>query len=93
MREVETDYLVIGADGSGMAFADTLVAHTDAEFVLVDRRHRPGGHFVFGYLAEADDPICRRAAARIRRAARNAVSPVREASCRARRVRVTLLDE
>jgi cation diffusion facilitator CzcD-associated flavoprotein CzcO len=46
MREVETDYLVVGAGASGMAFADTLVAHTDAELVLVDRRHQPGGHWL-----------------------------------------------
>ena len=32
-----------------MAFADTLVAHTDAEIVLVDRRHRPGGHWLDAY--------------------------------------------
>ncbi len=49
MREVETDYLVVGAGASGMAFADTLVAHTDAEIVLVDRRHRPGGHWLDAY--------------------------------------------
>jgi len=49
MREVETDYLVVGAGASGMAFADTLVAHTDAEVVLVDRRHRPGGHWLDAY--------------------------------------------
>ena len=49
MREVEADYLVVGAGASGMAFADTLVAHTDAEVVLVDRRHRPGGHWLDAY--------------------------------------------
>ncbi len=49
MREVETDYLVVGAGASGMAFTDTLVAHTDAEVVLVDRRHRPGGHWLDAY--------------------------------------------
>ena len=49
MREVETDYLVVGAGASGMAFVDTLVAHTDAEVVLVDRRHRPGGHWLDAY--------------------------------------------
>jgi hypothetical protein len=32
-----------------MAFADTLVAHTDADVVLVDRRHRPGGHWLDAY--------------------------------------------
>src|SRR5207248_9802269 len=49
VREVETDYLVVGAGASGMAFADTLVANTDAEVVLVDRRHRPGGHWLDAY--------------------------------------------
>ncbi len=49
MRELETDYLVVGAGASGMAFTDTLVAHTDAEIVLVDRRHRPGGHWLDAY--------------------------------------------
>ncbi len=49
MREIETDYLVVGAGASGMAFADTLVANTDAEVVLVDRRHRPGGHWLDAY--------------------------------------------
>ena len=32
-----------------MAFADTLVANTDAEVLLVDRRHRPGGHWLDAY--------------------------------------------
>jgi len=49
MREIETDYLVVGAGAGGMAFADTLVAHTDAEVVLVDRRHQPGGHWLDAY--------------------------------------------
>ena len=49
VREVGTDYLVVGAGASGMAFADTLVAHTNAEVVLVDRRHRPGGHWLDAY--------------------------------------------
>ena len=49
MRELETDYLVVGAGASGMAFADTLLAHSDAEVTLVDRRHRPGGHWLDAY--------------------------------------------
>ena len=49
MRELDTDYLVVGAGASGMAFADTLLAHTDADVVLVDRRHRPGGHWLDAY--------------------------------------------
>ena len=32
-----------------MAFADTLVAHSTADVLLVDRRHRPGGHWLDAY--------------------------------------------
>ena len=49
MRELETDYLVIGGGAAGMAFTDTLVANSDAEVVIVDRRHRPGGHWHDAY--------------------------------------------
>jgi hypothetical protein len=28
----------------GMAFTDTLVTETDAQVVIVDRGHAPGGH-------------------------------------------------
>src|SRR5450755_1991205 len=49
MREIETDYLVVGAGATGMAFADALVAESDADVVLVDRRHRPGGHWNDAY--------------------------------------------
>lgn len=49
MREIETDYLVVGAGASGMAFTDTLIAQSDAHVVLVDRRHRPGGHWLDAY--------------------------------------------
>jgi NAD(P)-binding Rossmann-like domain len=49
VRQIETDYLVVGAGASGMAFADTLLAHSEADVVLVDRRHRPGGHWLDAY--------------------------------------------
>ncbi|HUR76923.1 MAG TPA: NAD(P)-binding protein [Acidimicrobiales bacterium] len=49
MRDVETDYLVVGAGASGMAFTDALLADSDAEVVIVDRRHRPGGHWLDAY--------------------------------------------
>ncbi len=49
MRTLEADYLVIGAGASGMAFVDTLISETDADVVLVDRRHRPGGHWLDAY--------------------------------------------
>ena len=49
MGEIETDYLVVGAGASGMAFVDSLVASADVDVVIVDRRHRPGGHWVDAY--------------------------------------------
>src|SRR4051812_41664006 len=32
-----------------MAFADALIADSDADVVMVDRRHRPGGHWNNAY--------------------------------------------
>jgi cation diffusion facilitator CzcD-associated flavoprotein CzcO len=46
---IDTDYLVIGAGAMGMAFVDTLVSETDATVVVVDRYHRPGGHWTTTY--------------------------------------------
>lgn len=49
MAEIQTDYLVVGAGASGMAFVDTLLSLTDARVVLVDREPRPGGHWLHAY--------------------------------------------
>ncbi len=46
---LETDYLVVGAGAMGMAFADVLLAETDARVLLVDRGERPGGHWNVAY--------------------------------------------
>ncbi len=46
---METDYLVVGAGAVGMAFVDTLLDETDAHITLVDRRAKPGGHWVDTY--------------------------------------------
>lgn len=46
---VETDYLVVGAGASGMCFTDTMLEVSDSEVVLVDCRHRPGGHWNDAY--------------------------------------------
>jgi len=46
---IEADYLIIGAGAVGMAFADTLLSETQATIALVDRRHRPGGHWNDAY--------------------------------------------
>ena len=49
VREIGTDYLIVGAGAAGTAFADTLVTESDAEIVIVDRRHAPGGHWNDAY--------------------------------------------
>jgi hypothetical protein len=46
---VEADYLVIGTGAMGMAFTDVLLSETDATVALVDRHHRPGGHWNDAY--------------------------------------------
>jgi hypothetical protein len=43
------DYLVIGSGAMGMAFTDVLLTETDATVILVDRHHRPGGHWNDAY--------------------------------------------
>jgi hypothetical protein len=45
----ETDYLVVGAGASGLAFADALVAEADVDVTIVDRREAPGGHWLNAY--------------------------------------------
>ncbi len=49
MTTLETDYLVVGAGAVGMAFTDALIADSDADVVMVDRRHRTGGHWRNAY--------------------------------------------
>ncbi|KPF47621.1 hypothetical protein IP87_00845 [beta proteobacterium AAP121] len=50
MPALLTDYLVIGAGATGLAFADTLLAHDrDAHITFVDRRALPGGHWNDAY--------------------------------------------
>lgn len=48
-KELETDYLVVGAGAAGMAFTDALLEHSDATVTIVDRRHSPGGHWIDAY--------------------------------------------
>ncbi len=44
------DYLVIGAGAAAMAFVDTLLSESaDATVLMVDRQHRPGGHWNAAY--------------------------------------------
>jgi hypothetical protein len=46
---VSTDYLVVGAGASALAFVDALVAEADVEVTMLDRRHAPGGHWQDAY--------------------------------------------
>src|SRR5215471_4595331 len=48
-RKLDTDYLVVGAGAVGMAFVDALLANSDTDIVMVERRHRPGGHWLDSY--------------------------------------------
>lgn len=49
MPELQTDYLIAGAGAVGLAFADTLLAETEADIVIVDRHGLPGGHWNDAY--------------------------------------------
>jgi len=49
IRKLETDYLVIGSGAAGMAFTDALIADSDRDVIMVDRRHAPGGHWNDAY--------------------------------------------
>ena len=42
---LEADYLVVGSGAMGMSFTDVILTETDASVVMVDRHHRPGGHW------------------------------------------------
>lgn len=48
-RKLEADYLIVGAGAVAMAFADTLLSDSDASLIIVDRRHKPGGHWNDSY--------------------------------------------
>lgn len=49
MKKLEADYLVIGSGAVGMAFADVLVAESEATVIIVDRFQKPGGHWNVAY--------------------------------------------
>ncbi len=46
---ITTDYLVVGAGASGLAFVDALVAEADVEVTVIDRQRAPGGHWLHAY--------------------------------------------
>jgi NAD(P)-binding Rossmann-like domain len=49
MPSFDTDYLIIGAGATGLSFADTLLAQSDAHITIVDKHAQPGGHWNDAY--------------------------------------------
>lgn len=49
MAAIEADYLVVGGGATGMAFTDALIEESEADVVVVDRRHTAGGHWNDAY--------------------------------------------
>ncbi|MEM9670468.1 MAG: NAD(P)/FAD-dependent oxidoreductase [Pseudomonadota bacterium] len=49
MSALETDYVVIGSGAVGIAFIDTMLDESDADFIIVDKHHMPGGHWNDAY--------------------------------------------
>ena len=50
MKILQCDYLVIGSGATGMAFVDEIIHKSnDINVVLVDKRAKPGGHWVDAY--------------------------------------------
>eukprot|EP00580_Thalassiosira_gravida_P002246 CAMPEP_0201598488 /NCGR_PEP_ID=MMETSP0492-20130828/281_1 /ASSEMBLY_ACC=CAM_ASM_000837 /TAXON_ID=420259 /ORGANISM="Thalassiosira gravida, Strain GMp14c1" /LENGTH=528 /DNA_ID=CAMNT_0048060905 /DNA_START=61 /DNA_END=1647 /DNA_ORIENTATION=- len=49
-KELECDYLVVGAGAAPMAFIDTLLTELpDSKVILIDKKAAPGGHWVDAY--------------------------------------------
>lgn len=46
---LEADYLVVGAGGMGMAFADEILSHSEASIIIIDKNFSPGGHWNYAY--------------------------------------------
>ena len=46
---IKADYLIVGSGAVGMAFADTLLAETEASVIIVDQFSAPGGHWNVAY--------------------------------------------
>jgi hypothetical protein len=48
-KTLHADYLIVGAGASGMAFADTIVEESSRTIIIVDKEHKPGGHWNHAY--------------------------------------------
>jgi len=47
--DVKADYIVIGSGAVGMAFADIILTETDFTVAIIDKHHKPGGHWNVAY--------------------------------------------
>ncbi|MFN0161979.1 MAG: NAD(P)-binding protein [Burkholderiales bacterium] len=47
--DLEADYVIVGAGATGLSFADAMLTSSDASMILIDRRHKPGGHWNDAY--------------------------------------------
>ncbi|WP_026543281.1 hypothetical protein [Paenarthrobacter nicotinovorans] len=47
--QLATDYLVVGAGATALAFVDTLLDETDDDIIIIDRYDKPGGHWRVAY--------------------------------------------
>lgn len=49
MKNLKTDYLIVGAGAMGMAFSDTILKESGASILIIDKQDRPGGHWNNSY--------------------------------------------
>jgi len=50
IKNLEADYLVVGAGAMGLAFADELIrSNTSVQLIIVDKHAKPGGHWNDAY--------------------------------------------
>lgn len=49
MTTLHADYMVVGTGAMGMAFTDVMLHETNANVLMIDKRHRPGGHWNDAY--------------------------------------------
>lgn len=47
--EINADYIVIGSGAVGMAFVDVILNETDFTVAIIDKHHKPGGHWNVAY--------------------------------------------
>jgi len=47
--QLKTDYLIVGSGAVGMAFADIILTETSANVIIIDKHHKPGGHWNVAY--------------------------------------------